>query len=75
MRELPPSCTLHARVTCIMELVHGINFVSFGAARAQDDVHVTQFWKTIYTTMPDLVFYGFQCGSTSNTINTSNIIR
>jgi hypothetical protein len=41
-----------------MELVHGINFVSFGAARAQDDVHVTHFWKTIYTTMPDLVFYG-----------------
>ena len=35
-----------------MELVHGINFVSFGAARAQDDVHVTQFWKTINTSMP-----------------------
>ena len=75
MRELPPSCTLHARVTCIMELVHGINFVSFGAARAQDDVHVTQFWKTIDTTMPVPVFSGFWCGNTSNTINTSNISR
>ena len=56
--RVTPPCTLHARVSCIMELVHGINFVSFGAARAQDDVHVTQFWKTIYTTMLDLVFYG-----------------
>ena len=58
MRELP-LLTPHARVSCIMELVHGIKFVSFGAARAQGDVHVTQFWKTIYTTMPDPVFYGF----------------
>ena len=74
MRELP-LLNLSPRGSCIMELGHGINFVSFGAARAQDDVHVAQFRKTIYTTMPDLVLYGFQCGSTSNTINTSNIIR
>ena len=42
-----------------MELVHGINFVSFGAACAQDDVHVTQFWKTIYTTMLDVCLFRF----------------
>ena len=39
--ESYPPCTLHARVSCIMELVHGINFVSFGIAGVQDDVHMT----------------------------------
>ena len=30
-----------ARVSCILELFHGINFESFGIAGPQDDVHMT----------------------------------
>ena len=32
---------IRARVSCIMELFHGINFASFGIAGVQDDVHMT----------------------------------
>ena len=40
------------RVSSIMDLFHGIDFESFGVAGAQDDVHVTQLWKAINTSMP-----------------------
>ena len=50
--RVTPLVPIHARASCIMELCRAIYFESFGVAGAQDDVHVTQLWKTINTSMP-----------------------
>ena len=68
MRLLPTSCTLRARVSCIMELCHGMNFASLGIKGVQDEVHTTERCSMMMHAMFYVVLYAVMMQSTFHAI-------
>ena len=49
--RVTPHVSYCARVSCIMDLFHGIYFESFGIAGPQDDVHMTDSCSKMFHAM------------------------